>query len=123
MRRHSVNAQVVAGTCRTGSLSVAETPEGGTPLAEEDPIYLQDPVVDAAIRMLVEVSAQLWVECERRWVTEQLLEQRGVLSREEIEQFKPNAEGLAAIRAERSRYLESVFKELRRIPVGADIKR
>lgn len=101
---------------------MAETPEGGTPLVGDDPIYLPDPVVDAAIRMLVEVSAQLWIERERRWVTEQLLEQRGLLSREEIERFKPDPEALAAIRAERSRYLESVFKELRRIPVGPDIK-
>ena len=101
---------------------MAETPEGGTPLVGDDPIYLPDPVVDAAIRMLVEVSAQLWIERERRWVTEQLLEQRGVLSREEIESFRPDAEARAAIRAERARYLERVFKELRRIPVGPRIR-
>jgi hypothetical protein len=97
---------------------VTETPEGGTPLAGDHPVYLQDPIVDAAVRMLVELSAQLWVERERRLVTEQLLEARGLLRREDIEQYKPDAEALANIRRERSRYLESVFKELRRIPVG-----
>lgn len=97
---------------------MTETPEGGTPLAGEHPVYLPDPVVDAAVRMLVELSAQLWIERERRLVTEQLLEARGILQREEIEQFKPDADTLATIRYERSRYLESVFKELRRIPVG-----
>lgn len=99
---------------------MAETPEGGTPLVGEHPVYLPDPVVDAAIRMLVELSAQLWIERERRLVTERLLQAKGLLAREEIEQFKPDEVELAAIRAERSRYLEDVFKELRRIPIGSD---
>jgi len=101
---------------------VTETPEGGTPLVGDDPIYLQDPVIDAAIRMIVELSAQVWIERERRLVTEHLLESGGFIKREDIELFKPDAAILAEIRAERSRYLESVFKELRRIPVGSAVK-
>ena len=35
----------------------AETPEGGTPIAGADPVYLADPLLDASVRMLVELSA------------------------------------------------------------------
>lgn len=105
-------------TCKTGLRFVSETPEGGTPLADEYPVYLPDPVVDAAMRMIVELSAQLWVERERRMVTEQLLESRGLLSREDIESFKADPTQVAEIKAERARFLEDVFKELKRIPVG-----
>jgi hypothetical protein len=95
-----------------------QTPEGGTPLAGADPVYLQDPVLDATVRMVVELAAQVWVERERRLVLESLLESRGVLSREAIESFKPDAAQTAVLKAERARFIEDVFKELRRIPAA-----
>ena len=93
-----------------------QTPEGGTPLAGQNPIYLQDPVLDATVRMVVELAAQVWVERERRLVLEALLESRGLLTREAIEHFKPDAAQAALLKAERARFIEDVFKELRRIP-------
>lgn len=93
-----------------------QTPEGGTPLAGADPLYLQDPVLDATVRMVVELAAQVWVERERRLVLESLLEARGVVTREAIEAFKPDAAEAALFKAERARFIEDVFKELRRIP-------
>ena len=94
----------------------AQTPEGGTPLAGADPVYLADPVLDATVRMVVELAAQVWVERERRLALESLLESRGLLSRETIERFKPDATQAAVLKAERARFIEDVFKELRRIP-------
>lgn len=96
----------------------AQTPEGGTPLAGADPVYLENPVLDAAVRMLVELSAQVWIERERRLSLEALLEQRGVLTREAIESLRPDAELATLLREERNRFIEDVFKELRRIPVS-----
>ncbi len=95
----------------------AQTPEGGTSISGPDPVYLRDPVLDATVRMLVELSAQLWVERERRLVLEQLLESRGVVARAALESFAPDAAQVEAIRTERNRFIEDVFKELRRIPV------
>ena len=66
---------------------------------------------------LVELAAQVWVERERRITLETLLESRGLLPREAIEAFKPDAAQAAALKAERARFIEDVFKELRRIPV------
>ena len=96
-----------------------QTPEGGTPIAGANPIYLQDPVLDATVRMVVELAAQVWVERERRITLETLLESRGLVMREAIEQFKPDAAQAAALKAERARFIEDVFKELRRIPATA----
>lgn len=98
---------------RTGS---TQTPEGGTPLAGDDPIYLKDPVLDATLRMVVELAAQVWVDREKLLTMEALLEERGVVTREAIEKYRPDAERLAAMKAERNRFIEDVFKELRRIP-------
>lgn len=100
-------------TIQTG----AETPEGGTPIVGADPIYLADPLLDATVRMLVELSAQVWVERERRLTLEALLESRGLLARADIEAFRPSAEQTASFKAERARFIEDVFKELRRIPL------
>jgi len=98
-------------------VSDGQTPEGGTPLAGPDPVYLQDPVLDATVRMLVELAAPVWVERERRITLETLLESRGLLSREAIEAFRPDAAQAAALKVERARFIEDVFKELRRIPI------
>jgi hypothetical protein len=67
--------------------------------------------------MLVELAAQVWVERERRITLETLLESRGLLSREAIEAFRPDAAQAAALKVERARFIEDVFKELRRIPI------
>lgn len=98
-------------------LDARQTPEGGTPIAGDHPTYLADPVLDATVRMVVELAAQVWVERERRITLEQLLEARGIVVRRDIEEFRPSEAQTAALKAERSRFLEDVFKELRRIPL------
>lgn len=98
-------------------MSDLQTPEGGTPLVGPDPVYLQDPVLDATVRMVVELAAQVWVERERRITLETVLESRGLLTRQQLEAFKPTSVQTAALKEERNRFIEDVFKELRRIPV------
>jgi GAF domain-containing protein len=96
----------------------AQTPEGGTSIAEPNPVYLRDPVLDVTVRMLVELAAQVWVERERRMSLEYLLERRQLMSRAELDALVPDATEAEAIKAERNRFIEDVFKELRRIPVA-----
>ena len=92
-----------------------QTPEDGVPLAGPDPVYLDNPVLDATVRMVTELAAQLWVERERRLVLETLLAERGILATEAIEQYRPDAMRAAEIKVERARFIEDVFKELRRV--------
>ncbi len=94
-----------------------QTPEGGTPLVGADPVYLEDPVLDATVRMLVELAAQVWVERERRLALEALLVERGVVNAGALEALQPDASLRQRLKAERARFIEDVFKELRRIPL------
>lgn len=96
-----------------------QSPEGGTPLAGDDPVYLRDPVLDATVRMVVELAAQIWVDRERLFAIEALLGERGVVTRQAIEEYRPGEAQQAALKAERDRFVADVFKELRRIEPGA----
>lgn len=94
-----------------------QTPEGGIPLAADDHLYLKDPVQDASVRMLVELAAQLWVERERRMALEMLLERQGIVTRAAVEKFSPDPQQSAELKAARARFIDDIFKELRRIPL------
>lgn len=93
-----------------------QTPEGGTPLAGADPIYLKDPLLDATVRMVVELTAQLWVERERRMALEARLAEAGVLPASALDHWQPSPEHIARAKQERDRLVDDVFRELRRIP-------
>lgn len=94
-----------------------QTPEGGTPIVGDDPVYLNDPIQDATLRMLLELTAQVWVERERRLTLESLLESKGIVAHDEIERHVPDAGLTARLKDERARFLEDIFKELRRVPL------
>lgn len=92
-----------------------QTPEGGIPSGGSDPVLLGDPVTDALMRMLVELSAQVWIERERRLALEELLVGEGKLQPGQLEAFQPSAAAQARIRQERDRYVQDLFGELRRL--------
>ncbi len=48
---------------------------------------------------------------------EMLLERQGIVTREAVEKFAPDATQSAELKAARSRFIDDVFKELRRIPL------
>ncbi len=92
-----------------------QTPEGGEPLAGADPVLLKDPVTDALLRMVMEVTAELWVERERRMALEDVLGETGVLAVDAVENYAPDETRAAAVRAARDELINGVFKELRRL--------
>ena len=94
----------------------SQTPEGGTPLAGANPTYIADPLLDTTVRMVVELAAQVWVERERRLALEAMLIERGVLTTEASENWAPPPAHQDKLKQERARFIEDVFKELRRIP-------
>ena len=96
-----------------------QTPEGGEPLAGADPTLLADPVVDALMRMIMEITAELWVERERRLALEDVLEAGGVITCKSIEHHEPDAKRAAEIRQQRDQLVNGVFKELRRLTQSA----
>ena len=100
---------------------VAQTPEGGVPLAGADPMLLTDPATDALVRMVTELTAELWVERDRRMVLEDVLVEAGVISADSLERYTPDGPRAAHFRAERDALVQSVFKELRRVGATAAV--
>ena len=115
----------MGGTLSTDSLEdkyVAQTPEGGVALAGDDPILLEDPATDALVRMVTELTAELWVERDRRMVLEDVLVDAGVISSDSLERYVPDESRSERYRSERDALVRSVFKELRRVVATAAVK-
>ncbi|MEM9530281.1 MAG: hypothetical protein AAGA23_05140 [Pseudomonadota bacterium] len=55
-----------------------------------EPSFLPHPLLDQLLQTVIALGAELWVERDRRMVLEKLLEERGVLSREDIETCEPD---------------------------------
>lgn len=98
-----------------------QTPEGGIPLAGNDPLLLPDPATDALVRMVTELTAELWVERDRRMVLEDVLVDAGVIRAESLENYIPDESRQERYRSERDALIQSVFKELRRVVATAAV--
>lgn len=57
-----------------------------------EPAFLPHPLLDRLLESVMVLSAELWVERDRRRVLEKLLAERGIVSDEDIESYTPNAE-------------------------------
>ena len=77
--------------------------------------FFQDPATDALLASLLKLMAEHWVVRERLMSLEALIESKGLLTREEIEQFEPDAEqagAWAAANAEMIRKVLAPFEEM-----------
>jgi hypothetical protein len=83
--------------------------------------FLQDPVVDALVEVVVELGAETWITRRRMLVLERVMASRGLLTSELIETYTPSAEDEALWRQERDRMLKSVYAALARRPVRGDL--
>lgn len=66
------------------------------PTPGEEPSFLPHPLLDHLLESVVALGAELWIERDRRMTLEKLLEEKGVLSREEIENYRADDEDKAA---------------------------
>ena len=77
--------------------------------------FFQDPATDALLASLMKLMAEHWVVRERLMSLETLVLQKGLVSREEIEGFEPDAEqagAWAAANTELVRKVLAPFEEL-----------
>lgn len=70
--------------------------------------YLGPESVTDVARMLMALFSEVWVMRDRQIVTEYLLETKGSVTREDIDEFVPTGELAAAITAERERFARLV---------------
>ncbi|MXW21094.1 MAG: hypothetical protein F4Z95_09855 [Gammaproteobacteria bacterium] len=96
-----------------------QTPEGGAPLVGDYPVYFNDPVQDAMMNMILELSAQLWMSMDRMYALEDLLSRQGVVSTADLDGYRPDAERAKALRARRQRFTHDILRDLKALTEGA----
>ena len=79
---------------------------------KSEPAFLPHPVMDRLLESVMVLSAELWVERDRRRILEQLLQDRGILSAEDIERYTPSAEAESERARQRSQLTHRVLGPL-----------
>jgi hypothetical protein len=82
--------------------------------------FLQDPVVDALVQVVIELGAETWITRRRMLVLERVMAERGLLPADLIETYTPTPADQALWRQERDRMLKSVYAALARRPTPGD---
>lgn len=73
-------------------------------------VFFDDPAIDQMMTFIVELSAEVSVVFDRLDTVERLLDEKGTISRDDIEAYRPNEEVEAARNARREGYLKRVFR-------------
>ena len=71
--------------------------------------FFQDPATDALLASLLKLMAEHWVVRERLMSLEALVLRKGLVSREEIDDFEPDAEQAAAWAAANAELIRKVL--------------
>ena len=74
------------------------------------PEYFSDPAIDKLLAIVVALVSEVSVMRDRLETVETLIEEKGVFSRDDIEQFEPSADQVAIRDTQREEYLERVFR-------------
>ena len=96
-----------------------QTPEGGAPLVGDYPVYFKDPVQDAMMNMILELSAQLWMSMDRLYALEDLLARQGIVTAAALDGYRPDAERANALKSRRERFTHDILRDLKSLTEGA----
>ncbi|MBE1536559.1 hypothetical protein [Actinomadura algeriensis] len=79
--------------------------------AVDHPVYLDGSVpMDGLFNALMEVASEVWVLRDRLGVVEELLRERGTVTREDIELYRPGPELTDRLAADRRMFLERIME-------------
>jgi hypothetical protein len=79
------------------------------------PRFFSDGAVDRLVSVILQLTSEVWVLAERLENIEQLAQQKGHLTHEEIKNYTPGPEESRARDSERDRFVQSVLGPLREI--------
>jgi hypothetical protein len=82
--------------------------------------FLQDPIVDALMQVVVELGMEGWTTRRRLMVLERVLDANGLLPAETIETYVPTEQDRAEWRQERDRMVKTIYAALARRPDVGD---
>lgn len=101
------------------SVAPAAAAAPAAPAAEErrgSPSYFDNVVIDNLMNITLELGAAVWVVKDRLRVVEELLEQRGVVTQEMIEMYRPDPSRERDLRARRDSFIDKIYKSVRENP-------
>lgn len=75
----------------------------------KNPIYFENPMIDALVSVTMELGAAQWVQHERLRIIEKLLSENGAVTTQMIEAYKPSDEERATAKKARDAYIARVF--------------
>jgi hypothetical protein len=79
------------------------------PKGAENFVFLENQVLDSLVSSVLELSAEVWTLKRRSLFTEALLDSKGLVTREDIETYSPNAEETAEWAARRDQFVKRVY--------------
>ena len=74
--------------------------------------WLGDPMLDKVMQVVVEVAGELYVTRDRLQIVERLLDERGAVSRADIESCALGTQDDAEIRRARDQFIAKILKPL-----------
>ncbi len=81
-----------------------------------NPVYFENPVIDALIAVTMELGAAQWVQTERQRIMEKLLTEKGVVTTEMIEKYVPSEEERQATKKNRDAYIGRIYSAFAKLP-------
>lgn len=95
--------------------AAAQVDQIGLPEPGTEPSFLPHPVMDALMEAVIALGGELWIERDRRRMLESLLESKGLIKANEIEELKLNDRQQAERDEALADLTRRVFDPLRRI--------
>jgi len=76
--------------------------------------WLEDPIQDRIMQVVVQVARELYITKDRLQVIERLIDERGVISRADIESYEASAEDDDEFAATRDEFIANILAPLTR---------
>ena len=73
------------------------------------PHYFKDPMIDHLMEIVMLLGGELWVERDRRMISEHIMDTEGSVTREKIEQFQPDEEMAKRLAESRQAFTKRVY--------------
>lgn len=73
------------------------------------PHYFKDPMIDHLLEIVMLLGGELWIERDRRMITEHLIDTEGSATRERIEQFQPDEDFAKKLSDARQAFTKHVY--------------
>jgi hypothetical protein len=81
----------------------------------KNPVYFDNPMIDALVTVTMELGAAQWVQAERLRIMEKLLTDKGVVTTEMIEKYVPSEEERQATKKNRDAYIGRIYAAFGRL--------